>query len=171
MKLVKYKDFVAGWLDSSIHEFLEVLSSNESSIKYALITCLDSDPKPASLRDKSRELKPLANKLQTLGNGLFLPTESLQASESRNRVFFGFDEVWFFPNAGIQSPPRSASLVGPSRLNQTRFKRLVRWMAQNSCSLALGDGEGLNFVVRASGPVMYLLGHSIEQPSPMAAMH
>jgi hypothetical protein len=169
MKLISYQDYVAGWLDTSIHEFLEVLSPNEPGTKYALITCLDSNPKPASLREKSPELKPLISKLQTLGSGLMLPTASLQASDARNRVFFGFDEVWFFPNESIQPPPRSATLVGPARLNRTRFQRLAKWMSHHSCPLALGDGEGLNFVVQARGPVMFLLGHSIEQPSPALA--
>jgi hypothetical protein len=40
---------------------------------------------------------------------------------------------------------------------------LLNWMGDNSCSLALGGGEGLNFVVRAHGLVRFLLGSSIEQ--------
>jgi hypothetical protein len=37
---------------------------------------------------------------------------------------------------------------------------------KKDCSLGLGGGEGLNFVVPASGLARYLLGHSIEQPEP-----
>ncbi len=163
-KIVSYKDYVAGWLDTSIHDFLEAFSPGDASTKYALITYLDSNPSPASLRNKSPELKSIANKLEILGTGLLLPTKLLLESDSSKQIFFGFDEVWFFPGKGIQPKPSSVSLVGPARLNQARLKKLGKWMAENSCSLALGGGEGLNFVVRAHGPARFLLGYSIKQP-------
>jgi hypothetical protein len=163
-RIVSYKDYVAGWLDSSIHDFLEVLSPSAAGAKYALITCLDSNPNPASLREKSQELKSIANKLDVLGTGLLLPTKLLLETDSSKRIFFGFDEVWFFPNKSIQPKPPSAFLVGPARLNQARLEKLGKWMADNACSLALGGGEGLNFVVQAHGLVRFLLGSSIEQP-------
>lgn len=165
-KIVAYKDYVAGWLDSSIHDFLEVLSPVASSTKYALITCLDSNRNPASLLHKSPELKSIAKKLQVLGNGLLLPTDLLLATDSRHQIFFGFDEVWFFPTKSITPKPESASLVGPARLNRAIFNKLGKWMTDNSCSMALGGGEGLNFVVRAHGLVRFFLGYSIEQPEP-----
>ena len=168
-KIVSNKDYVAGWLDSSIHEFLEVLSPGAANTKYALITCLDSNPAPASLRNISPELKSIANKLQVLGDGLLLPTELLLETDGRSQVFFGFDEVWFFPSRSIQPKPSSVSMVGPGRLNQARFKKVGKWMAENACSLALGSGEGLNFVVRAQGLARFLLGCSIEQPEPAFA--
>jgi hypothetical protein len=132
--------------------------------KYALITCLDSDPNPASLREKSPELKSIANKLDVVGTGLLLPTKLLLETDSSKRIFFGFDEVWFFSNKSIQPKPPSLSLVGPARLNQARLEKVGKWMADNSCSLALGGGEGMNFVVQAHGLVRFLLGSSIEQP-------
>src|SRR5881275_889379 len=113
-KIVSYKDYVAGWLDTSIHDFLKVLPPGAASIKYALITCLDSNPDPASLRNKSPELKPIAKKLEIVGNGLLLPTELLLETDSSNQVFFGFDEVWFFPTKSIQPKSPSVSLVGPA---------------------------------------------------------
>jgi hypothetical protein len=163
-RIVSYKDYVAGWLDSSIHDFLEVFSPSEASTKYALITCLDSNPNPASLRNKSPELKSIAKKLEFLGTGLFLPTKLLIKADSNKQIFFGFDEVWFFPNKSIQPKPPSVSLVGPARLNKARLDKIGRWMADNSCSLALGGGEGLNFVIPARGLARFLLGYSIEQP-------
>src|SRR5438552_1410799 len=97
-RIVSYKDYVAGWLDSSIHDFLEEFSPEGANSKFALITCLDSNPNPASLRNKSPELKSLANKLEILGAGLLLSTELLLETDSRTQIFFGFDEVCFFPN-------------------------------------------------------------------------
>ena len=168
-KIVSYKDYVAGWLDSSIHDFLKVLSPNDPCTKYALITCLDSNLEPASIRDKSPELKSLSRKVQVLGSGLLLPTDLLLKTDARNQIFFGFDEVWFFPNKSIEPKPKSALLIGPGRLNQARFNKLGKWMSENSCAMALGGGEGLNFVVQAHGLVKFLLGYSIEQPEPSLA--
>ena len=168
-KIVSDKDYVAGWLDSSIHDFLKVLSPHAASTKYALITCLDSNPNPASLRNRSPELKAVADRLEIRGSALLLPTALLLETDSANQIFFGFDEVWFFPNKTIEPKPESASLVGPARLNQARFNKLGKWMSANSCSMALGGGEGLNFVVRAHGLVRFLLGYSIEQPNPALA--
>lgn len=170
VKIVSYKDYIAGWLDSSIHDFLEVLAPNAASTRYALITCLDSNPNPASLRDKSPELKAIAKRSQILGSGLLLPTPLLLEADARNQIFFGFDEVWFFSNKSIEPKPKSASLVGPARLNQAGLKRFGKWMSANACSMALGGGVGLNFVVRAHGPVRFLLGYSIEQPEPSLAL-
>jgi hypothetical protein len=164
-RIVSYKDYVAGWLDASIHDFLEVLSPSADA-KYTLITCLDSNPNPAALREKSPELKPIAHKLDIVGTGLLLPTKLLLGADSGRRIFFGFDEVWFFPTKSIRPKPADASLVGPARLDQARLEKLGRWMTDNACSLALGGGEGLNFVVPARGLVRFLLGSSIEQPEP-----
>jgi hypothetical protein len=166
VNLVSNKDYVAGWLDTSIHDFLGILPPSAQSTKYALITCLDSNRDTASLRERSPELKSVAKKLHVLGKALLLPTELLQETDSRHPIFFGFDEVWFFRNKNIKPKPETVSLVGPARLNQRRFDKLCKWMADNACSMALGGGEGLNFVVRAHGLVRFLLGVSIEQQSP-----
>jgi hypothetical protein len=161
---VSYKGYVAGWLDSSIHEFLDVLSRTDKSTKYALITSLDSNPRPASMLRKSPELKFIAKRVQVLGDGLLVPTQVLLGTEPRNQIFFGFDEVWFFPSKSIAPKPESASIVGPARLDRARFNKFGKWMAENGGSMALGDGGGLNFVVRAHGLVGFLLGYSLEQP-------
>src|SRR5688500_3722573 len=133
--VVTYKDYVAGWLDSSIHDFLEVLSPAFASSRYALITCLDSNRDPASLRDKSPELESIAREAQVIGTGLLFPTEILL---QHRRIFFGFYEVAFFPTRNVAPMPHSASLVGPARCDQSRLNQLGEWMSQNSCSIALG---------------------------------
>jgi hypothetical protein len=168
-KIVSYKGYVAGWLDSSIHDFLEVLPPSAASTKYALITCLDSNPKPASLRETSPELRSIAKKVDVMGTGLLLPTKLLLETDSSQRIFFGFDEVWFFATKGVQRTPPPGFLVGPARLTHARLEKVGKWMTDNACTLALGGGEGLNFVVRAHGLVRFLLGYSIEQPESALA--
>jgi hypothetical protein len=165
-KIVSYKDYVAGWLDSSIHDFLTVLSPSAASSRFALITCLDSNPAPAALLDKSPELKPLRRHAQVLQEGLLLPTATLLRIDARSQVFFGFDEIWFFPSRNIAPKPVGASLVGPGRLSQDRVRKLGKWLSDNTCTLAIGGGEGLNFIVRARGLLRLMLGYTIEQLDP-----
>jgi hypothetical protein len=167
--MVSYEGYVAGWLNSSIRDFLGAFPPTARGLKYALITCLDSNPHPRSLLDSSPELKPLAAEAPPLGTALLLPTRLLLERGSTHRLFYGFDEIWFFPGAPTQAKPESASLVGPARVDQRRLDALGQWMSHNACSLALGDGEGLNFVVKARGLVSYLLAHSMEQPQPSVA--
>jgi hypothetical protein len=166
--MIKYKDYVAGWLDSSIHDFLEVFPPSFTSMDYALITCLDSNPNLDSLLSYSPELAALAGEGQPLEKGLLVPTKLLLEVQSRNKLFFGFDELWFFPSKNIAPKPASVWLVGPDRIDQAKLDRLGPWMSRNSCSLALGDGEGLNVIVKARGLIKHLLGHSIDQPPPCA---
>jgi hypothetical protein len=168
-RIVAYKDYVAGWLDTTIHDFLTDVSPSDPSTKYALITCLDSEPNAASLKEKSRELKRLAKRLEVLGNGLLVATEVLVENELRHPIFFGFDEVWFFPQKDIDPKPDLGSLVGPARIDRATLRGLGKWMSKNGCSMALGSGEGLNFVVQARGLAKFLLGYSIEQPEPAPA--
>jgi len=165
-KIVSYKDYVAGWLDGSIHDFLEAFPLGGKSTQYALITCLDSNLEPSSLLRKSPELKPLVTEAQSLDGGLIVPTRRLMEIDSRSQIFFGFDEIWFFADRITEPKPDSVWLVGPARVDQEKMTRLGIWMSANKCSMALGDGEGLNVIVKAKGLVKYLLGHSISQPRP-----
>src|SRR5437763_566530 len=83
-------------------------------------------------RNKRLELQPIATKREGLGTGLLLPTKLLLEADSRKRIFFGFEEVWFFPSKSMRPKPPGLSLVGPARLNRTRLAKLGKWMADNS---------------------------------------
>ena len=62
------KDYVAGWLDSSICDFLKVLRPNTESAKYALVTCLDSNLEPKSLLRRDSALWAMSNEIKPIGN-------------------------------------------------------------------------------------------------------
>ena len=163
MMMVSDKNYVVGWLDSSVNELLSQAPPS-SSLRYALITCLDSNPQPAELLSKSPELKSIAGAADVVGDGILVRTDILIDAAARKPIFFGFDEVCFFPAKSIEPKPRGISWVGPVRISQERFNRMSKWLNANSCSLALGGGEGLNFIVRTPGLVKFLLGFSIKQP-------
>jgi hypothetical protein len=118
------------------------------------------------LLSKSPELSAYKSDITTLGQGLLLPTSVLLTAESSNHILFGFDEVSFFPHPDIRPKPAGAGLVGPTRISQKRIDSLGEWMESNACTLALGDGEGLNFILQARGLVRYLIGSTIQQPVP-----
>ncbi len=40
--MASFRGYTAGWLNSSIHDFLEEIPRPFESIQFALITCLDS---------------------------------------------------------------------------------------------------------------------------------
>src|SRR5438067_2214885 len=117
MPMVHYKNYVAGWLDSSIHDFLAVFPPSSASAKYALITCLDSNVDLRSLLGKSPELKAIASVAKPRGKGILLPTRLLLDADAAGQLFFGFDELWFFPSDDIQPKPEGARLVGPARID------------------------------------------------------
>lgn len=162
--MVAYKQYVAGWLNSSIHDFLEATRLGSTSAQYALITCLDSNMDPSSVLSSAPGIEPLVAEAQSLGAGLLVSTKRLLEVQSRTRIFFGFDEVFFFKDRIPEPKPDLAWLVGPARIDQQTMDRLGGWMLANHCTLALGDGEGLNVIVKAMGLVRYLIEHSLSQP-------
>jgi hypothetical protein len=162
--MVHYRDYVAGWLDSSISDFLAFCPRTSARMNFALITSLDSDLSPSKLLDRSPELKSLGKAAKPLGSGIMVPTAQILKADAR--VFYGFDEVWFFPHENVTPKPQTAWIVGPNRIDQVKLNNLGSWISANDCSLALGDGDGLNFIVKARGLMKYLLGCSIAQPQP-----
>jgi hypothetical protein len=162
--MIKYKDYVAGWIDSSISEFLEFFPKTSARMDFALITSLDSDLSPRDLLSKSPELKPLQKNAKPIGSGVLVPTSLILGAAKE--IFYGFDEVWFFPKDRITPRPQIAWLVGPNRISQPKLDELGEWIVDNDCTLGLGDGDGLNFLVKAHGLVKYLLAYSIHQPEP-----
>jgi len=161
--VVRYKQYVAGWLNSSVHDFLEFFPGGSGSTAYALITCLDSNQDPASSVNNNPDLGNAVGSAKRLKRGLLVPSRLLRDASIRDHFFFGYDEIWFFPSDKINEKPESASIVGPCRIDQARLDQLGHWMAENGCSLGLGDGNGLNIIVKATGLMRYLVAHTLSQ--------
>jgi hypothetical protein len=125
-------DYVTGWLDSTVHDFLETSFAPSSNTKFALITCLDSNLQPADMLASSPELSALKPDAQTIGSALLVPTSTLLRLP---RVFYGFDEVWFFPSKDVLPKPSDFSLVGPKRIDPVRLQVLEPWMTSQRASL------------------------------------
>ena len=135
-------------------------------MQYALITCLDSEPAPASLLGSIPALNAAGELVRRIGGGLMVPTELLRDRDVPSELFFGFDEIFFFPTDEVPPKPGAVSIVGPGRIDQEKLDKLGRWLVDNDCSLALGDGAGLNIITKARGLFSYLLAQSMSQPEP-----
>ncbi len=158
--------YTAGWLDSSIHDFLIDLPRAFPSMATALITAIDSSPDVVGLLDRSPELRGIKPIAEPLGRGIVVPTRVLLEREKTHPIFFGFDEVWFCRKPPRAPRPDSVSMLyGPGRVREEELERIALWMAQSDCSLGLGDGLGLNFVIKARGLVQHLLSHTLQEPS------
>jgi hypothetical protein len=164
--VVHVADYFSGWLDSSVPDFLDLFPLDSPNINYALITSLDSDRKPAKLLERNPDLSRLLDGTSLRDGALLVPARLLKSSETRDQIFFGFDEVWFFPEKVVEPKPKGAWIVGPDRIGQSTLDRLGTWMNQNRCMLALGDGNGLNFIVKARGMMKYLIALSMSQRTP-----
>lgn len=158
MENILYKNYIAQWIDSSISHYIcdyifDTFHENAKNLNFALITSLDSDCAPSLLLEywknsKDSELKLLADMGKPLGNGILLPTATLVEVNAKARFFYGFDEIWFFKNDRIKPKPLTAWLVGPYQVDQKIFDQLGSWLIDNDCLLGLGDGCGLNTIVK-----------------------
>jgi len=155
--VIRTADYCAGWMDSSIHQFLADIGTPSSRMKYALMTCLDSSFDVASLLRTSDALKPLSSQAVTRGNAILVSTNRLLTAERSARILHGFDEVWFFPSRDVAPKPKRICITGPLILAGDPPPEIVKWMESNNCSLGLGDGTGLNFVAKLRGIAKYLV--------------
>jgi hypothetical protein len=148
----KQTEYTSGWIDTTIHDFLSAMGSS-SEARYALITSLDSSFAVASIADANPQLQELRRRglLHSVGGAISLPTSDLLKIEGQQRLFFGFDEVWFSSRSPGCPKPKEIVITGPGRIRDTILPSLAQWMQSNHCSLGVGDGEGLNFCAKLTG--------------------
>ncbi len=150
-------DYTTGWIDTTIHDFLLEIDEPSPSMAYALVTCLDSCFDVADIFKRNPGLNGKA-----VGKGVLLKTRHLLAVEKRDRLFFGFDEIWFFPLRNVTTKPKGTVITGPSQIAHLVSKPWVPWMSKNNCSLGLGDGVGMNFCARLQGIAKHLVESYVE---------
>lgn len=146
-----------GWIDTTIHDFLIDMDADSAAVEHVLITCLDSSLDVATIVKNNAKLAELRDASRVIGKGVFLATKELLAIERRTRLFYGFDEIWFFAGSRITAKPRSVIITGPNKLSCSTLGPIVRWMKRNDCVLGLGDGVGMNYCARIRGVVRQLV--------------
>ena len=153
----KQPEYIAGWIDTSIHDFLSEIIRPSSSMAYTLISCLDSCFNVASVVEKSKHLQSLRGEYKQVGNGLLVKTDKLLKAEHKGRIFFGFDEVWFFPSIEVIPKPDWLTIIGPHRIKAPSIQEIIEWMQAGRCSFGLGDGTGMNYCLKARGIEKYFV--------------
>ena len=153
----KQPEYIAGWIDTSIHDFLSEIIRPSPSMAYTLISALDSSFNVSSFVERSKHLQSLTGECKRVGNGLLVKTDKLLKAEHKSRIFFGFDEVWFFPDIKVIPKPDWLTIVGPHRINTSSMLELIEWMQAGRCSFGLGDGIGMNYCLKARGIVKYFV--------------
>ena len=162
--------YTIGWVDSTTHEFLLGLELPlPAAMSYVLITCLDSCFDMPVVVERSREIRSAGLVGKIVGNGFLVKTRELLFRERKHPIFFGFDEVFFFPSVPRKSKPDALTLVGPEKLSQPLPAKWVDWLRRTGCSLALGDGTGLNFIAKLEGIAKYLVPHLVEHAAERAS--
>lgn len=158
-------NIVFGHLDDvRLTDFVDAIGSPPASLKFALITCLDSCFDVSGLLLTSKHLEPLRGAFEELGSGLVISTTRLLKAHQQAPVFFGFDEVFFFSKRPTRPKPATFSLVGPSPTSPDSSAKARRWFIDTSCYLGLGDGTGLNFMARMVGRIPEMLVNTVAEP-------
>ena len=153
----KQTEYMTGWVDTSIHDFLSAIEAPSSSMAHALITCLDSSLDVKSLARTSKHLSDLGTQPKFVGKGLLLTTRRLLDAERHGRIFFGFDEIWFFAKPIVIPKPAGLVITGPSKLSAQLVEKHADWLDASGCTLGLGDGTGMNFCCRVRGVVQHIV--------------
>jgi len=146
-----HNEYLAGWVDITIHEFLGEIGRPSPVMAYTLVTHLDSNPDVFSVTERFPELGKLRALDRPIGSAALLDTRELLAAIRQKRIFFGFDEVWFFPGKDITPIPDDFSIVRPGPIDIRRSSNHLAWLTSNRCYLGLGDGEGMNYCLKVRG--------------------
>jgi len=143
----KIDGFIAGHLNGSIRELLNMTQGWLMHQPWAVITSVDS---LRDLYDLStwKAPGPIAREARPLGSAIFVRTNALVEAAAQGALS-GFDEVWFCREPPIAPPPKEAGLVGPRDVESEVVREALDWMAAESCEVGLGDGIGLNYLTKA----------------------
>ncbi|WP_074304455.1 hypothetical protein [Singulisphaera sp. GP187] len=113
-------------------------------MKYIYISCLDSlnDFRGNSIIDSILAASGVPYYLFGKGVVACLPIPR----DTVDKLFFGFDEAWFFGSKPPSIKPCDIYIVEPCPIDHLESSLVCDWMQQSGCILGLGDGLELNYV-------------------------
>jgi len=138
------RDYVAGWLNTSIAAIVE--EGLLDSCNWVLVTSLDSitDLAETGIGARVLAIDPHCTRID---RHLAVPGRMIRHAAKALNMFCGFDEVWCFDTLPQIAKPPSASIVSPFDARQEAASFPIEsWLKQTQCVLGLGDGMGLNFI-------------------------
>lgn len=136
----------AGWCDASIGDLLSHQPELVTQWAFVLVTCLDS-ARDLSTAYIGLEVVRRFPRCEFLGRGLLVPGPLFQEADRALGLFNSFDEVWCYASRPEMEKPGDASVLpDPSLDDDAPTAATVEWMHASRCTLALGDGFGLNYL-------------------------
>jgi hypothetical protein len=124
---------------------------------------------------KSKHLQSAIMNYCSIGNSLLVKTKDLVNIEHENQIFFGFDEIWFISQKSfldkiifkinydlseLQNLHTNAetllTLVSPNPIKSTSIQKLIDLMQHYDLSCILGDGVGMNYLLKNSQRTLML---------------
>jgi len=134
--------------ECSVRAWLEEHQVTVARLPFILISTIDSNRPVADM--------PWAVAKGRSDPGWALSTSPLVISGSSTvelldqNLFTGFDELWVPAQMPVTDPPDDANLVAPRALDVEVPPAVLAWLTLSGCRLGVGDGEGMNYVVRDS---------------------
>jgi len=134
--------FIAG-----IGSWGQILESCQ--VSHAVISRLDSDPRPARSVALQRLLNKTAISYDTVNDLLIVRSDDLVRLLSKKGLFVGFDELWLHPCL----PSREEICAFPITSDGINLAEdiphdLIDAFRDSSATTGLGDGCGINFITK-----------------------
>ena len=138
----------AGFIsDTSLGEFISAHATTFRRLPYVLISFIDSDSNVVDMPWVRAHLDSDPSWALSQRPLIVTGTHFIQAVEG-NLQLAGFDEIWVPSRWLVTPPPLTANLLAPRNLSDSVPAEVSEWMEETESRLGLGDGEGLNYVVR-----------------------
>jgi len=144
--------FYAEWLpDIDISSVLAGMHEVIAQFPYVVLSCLDSARSVASLPSIQSFAASRGLSRDVLGEDLLLDGPRFQLLATDENFLTGFDEVWFCQQRPYVESPRGFVLTSDRPIQGSPPQAVRAWMTDADCELALGDGDGLNYITSSLG--------------------
>lgn len=136
----------AGNVDIEIGELIRFQPGFFARFNQILISRLDSVREIASARIGAAVLRQFPE-CTAVGHDLLVPARAIGHIDHELGLFFGFDEIWCFEQHIMMPKPSRISILPPPPLGPESIPpEALAWMTASTCTFALADGFGMNFV-------------------------
>jgi hypothetical protein len=132
--------------DVTIHDFVAQHRESFDVLPFILIASIDSDSAVATMEWARKRIAKDGDWALSTDPLVIAGTSFVQLLKDWTTLSSGFDEIWLPKRLPVPTPPDSAYLVAPRRLDETCPSEVIDWMTTSGCVIGLGDGEGMNYV-------------------------
>lgn len=133
------------WLPSlAIPDVLSTVLAAEANAKYVLVTVIDSTPQVRQLPSIVPLLDQLGMFYRAVDDDVVIKAADLSALVNRHHILSGFDEIWLCRDIPRAGKPVTFQITSDVPFGNDPPAGLLNWMLASTCTVGLGDGDGLN---------------------------